>query len=225
MEGPDGAGKSTIRNFLFETLEGSGALCILVGQHAWFDPKSARTIIDVRTQRRTHEPEEINDAYLNDKRLMSSLFISPALKSAHVIADRYIYSEAVYHEVLYGIPAGQTLMRHIDAGGLVPDLVVFVDVSADEAFRRILARGEERRFYERTEILAEVTACYRRLFFVEAIPQMPPVIHFMNQDTDWKRRTEEELLPRLEELIGAALWRETTSQDSIGRPESELRRT
>src|SRR6185437_16653512 len=79
LEGPDGAGKSTVRDFIFHYMESAGYGGFMLGQHSWLDPTISRTIIDFREQRRHHSPDALSDAYYHDKRLHASRTIQPAL--------------------------------------------------------------------------------------------------------------------------------------------------
>jgi len=197
LEGCDGAGKTSIRDELCAGLRRAGRPCVAVGQHSWLSPPAARVIIDVRSGRGLHPPEAVADAYFQDKLAHARGTIGPALHRASVIADRYILSDAVYQEVLYGIPADETLARHLAGGSLLPDLVVLVELDASTAYRRILKRNKATRHYERPVPLGFINSVYRRVLFDEPPFALPPVVRFVNDNAEWRRRVRSELLPEL----------------------------
>ncbi|MGH8974350.1 MAG: dTMP kinase [Acidimicrobiia bacterium] len=197
LEGCDGAGKTSIRDVLCAGLQRAGRPCLVVGQHSWLSPPAARIIVDVRRGSHHHSPEVVADAYFQDKVAHVRSTIGPALTRASVIADRYIVSDAVYQEVLYGIPAARTLTRHWQSGTLLPDLVVFVELDTSTAYGRILKRGKATRHYERPAPLRRIDAVYHRVLFDAPPVALPPVVRFVNDKSEWRARVEMELLPRI----------------------------
>ncbi|HET9773296.1 MAG TPA: hypothetical protein VFS16_20560 [Acidimicrobiia bacterium] len=202
LEGCDGAGKTSIREALCAGLRRAGRPCLVVGQHSWLDPSASRVIVDIRQGRRAHPPDAVADAYFRDKVAHVRGTIDPALRNVSVIADRYITSDAVYQEVLYGIPADRTLLRHDEAGTRRPDLVVFVEVDPMTAYERILGRGKATRHYERPAPLRDIDAVYRRVLFEAPPVTLAPVVRFLNHTPDWRRRVETELLPAVLGFFG-----------------------
>ncbi|MFN7153723.1 MAG: deoxynucleoside kinase [Acidovorax sp.] len=163
LEGCDGAGKTTLREMLRAELDAAGVLAVTIGQHSWLHPWHARALVFAREQRTYVPPAQLSQAYLHDKRLHGLRNVEPARKRAVVIADRWFYSDAVYHEVLYGIPMHTTLEQHRGAGTVRPDLLVYVSVDADQAYERILQRGRHTRHYERPADLRRLVAGYEQL--------------------------------------------------------------
>jgi len=202
LEGPDGAGKTTIREELRSLLEARAIRTAVVGQHSWLTPVVSRTIVEVREQRAHHPPSVIADAYFHDKRQHAAHNVAPMLARGWVIADRYILSDAVYQEALYGIPAEETLARHRRAGTLEPAVTVFIEVDELEAYRRITQRAKQTRHYERPVTLARISSIYRRVLFGTADSWRGKVVRFTNDRADVKRRVREELLPA---IVAAAL--------------------
>lgn len=196
LEGCDGAGKSSIRDELARLVRTKlDRDCVIVGQHSWLDPHSSRVIENVRTQRAQYTPDEIGDAYFHDKRAHAERTIGPAMESCWVLADRFIYSDAVYQQVLYGTAMQQTLDRHESRGTLAADLILYVDVDPDEAYRRIQKRSKVRRHYERPAGLTEIRAAYQELF--GRLGPEVRVVRFVNDVPDWRPRVEMELLPAI----------------------------
>jgi thymidylate kinase len=195
LEGCDGAGKTTVRQALNAALRSNGTPCTMVGQHAELDVGLTRIIIDVRERRRHHPPAAIADAYFRDKQLHAACNIVPALDRALLIADRYVFSDAVYQEVLYGIPAEETLERHRKAGTPMPDAIVHVELPVDEANRRIERRGRPRRHYERPADLGRIADVYDRVLRRAPPPWLPSVLVFSNDEADCAGRVRDELVP------------------------------
>lgn len=164
VEGTDGSGKSTLRNLIHQRLNETGYGCFMVGQHSWLDVDAGRVILAARLQRAGIRRSEITAAYSRDKMLHLRHNIVPALRTVAVLADRYIYSDAVYHEVLYGIPAEETLAAHERLGSIRPDAVIFVDSAPEVAFARTITRGMHRRPHETESTIEGLYARYRELF-------------------------------------------------------------
>jgi len=163
LEGCDGSGKTTVREMLRVELEAIGVPTVTVGQHSWLHPWHARALVCAREQRTHVPPNQLSQAYLQDKRLHGLRNVEPVRRRAVVIADRWLYSDAVYHEVLYGIPKQTTLEQHSSAGTVRPDLLIYISVEADRAYERILRRGQHTRHYERPSDLRRIVAGYEQL--------------------------------------------------------------
>ncbi|MBP2471866.1 dTMP kinase [Crossiella equi] len=160
IEGTDGSGKSTLRDVLNRELARQGHTCFMVGQHSWLDVGAGRVVLAARNQRLGHSREELTRAYALDKFLHLRENIEPALATAGVLADRFVHSDAVYHDVLYGIPAERTLARHRELGTRLPDLVLFVDTDPDIAYQRVLRRNKASRPHETRETLRALREKY-----------------------------------------------------------------
>lgn len=164
LEGCDGSGKTTLREILRLQLEALGIPTVTVGQHSWLHPWHSRTLIAAREQRRAVSAPALTEAYLQDKHLHGRRNVRPALTKAVVIADRWFYSDAVYHAALYGIPPEQTLELHRGASTEVPNILVYVQTDPDEAYARIQKRGKHARHYERPADLRRIVEVYEHVF-------------------------------------------------------------
>ncbi len=201
LEGIDGAGKTTIRRRLFEALESADDFCLMCGQHSWLDPASARIIINFRENRVIPDPQVLRDAYIRDKVFLSKQIVEPALGVAHVIADRYIYSDAVYQEILFGLSAIDTIDRHVQLGTRLPDLIIFVDTDPHIAFERVRNRSQDKRYYESEDFLRKAVCAYQNLFFGSSASRtLPAVMRFENNHENWQSRFERTVLPVVERL-------------------------
>lgn len=179
LEGCDGAGKTTLRKMLCKALVSAGLDTITIGQHSWLNPRNARALVAARDRRYDVSQEHLSAAYLQDKQLHGLRNVGPALPFAAVIADRWLYSDAVYHSVLYDIPSEHTLELHKQAGTLVPDLLLYVATDPDQAYSRILERGRQTRHYERPSDLHRISAEYERLLSIP-FAERPRVIRIPN---------------------------------------------
>lgn len=181
VEGIDGSGKTTTMRLIAEQVRAAGYPLSRIGQHSWLDVDAARLIIAVREGREHRRSVgAINDAYFRDK-VRHAGVVKQLLKTRNVLADRYVFSDAVYLEVLYGVPAKETLQRHHDAGTVFPDLLVYLDVPADKAFSRVQKRSKSIRHYENAYTLGQVRTVYQRLL-TDPPPYLPPVHIFRNDD-------------------------------------------
>ncbi|MDO0925040.1 AAA family ATPase [Streptomyces sp. TG1A-8] len=180
LEGVDGSGKTTTARLIAEYVRSQGHPLSRIGQHSWLDPQAARLIIDVRENRpHRHTRQDITDAYFRDKRLQAES-VGDLLRHRSVLSDRYVFSDAAYLEVLYGIPARETLDRHHAHGTLLPDLIIYLDVPVDTAADRVVARGKSMRHYENSYTLDKVSRVYRSLLLDDPPPYLPPVHVFHN---------------------------------------------
>lgn len=205
IEGCDGAGKSTIRDILAAAFQERSVPTTVIGQHSWLDPWTARLIVEIREQRRSHPPSAISDAYFRDKYLHARLNVLPACADSLVISDRYVLSDAVYLEAIYGIPAEHTLERHRVAGTPMPAALVYVTLDVDEAVRRISRRGRHTQHYERPADLRRIVRVYERVLSNMPLPWLPRTIVFDNTAQHPEARIRAELLPHLCTHIGFAL--------------------
>jgi dTMP kinase len=180
LEGVDGSGKTTSARLIATHVRSLGQRLSRIGQHSWLDPEAARVIIDVREHRpHPYSHAEITDAYFRDKRLQARA-ITELLTDRTVLSDRYIFSDAAYLEVLYGISARETLDRHHDAGTIFPDLIIYLDVPVTEAADRVVNRGKSIRHYENSYTLDKVSRVYRSLLLDNPPDYLPPVHVFRN---------------------------------------------
>jgi dTMP kinase len=201
LEGTDGSGKSTLRNLLHARLNEEGFGCFMVGQHSWLDVEAGRTITAVRQQRAGVARSELTAAYATDKTLHLRHNIIPALHSVAVLADRYIYSDAVYHEALFGVPAEDTLALHDRLGSLRPDAVVFVDARPDVAFGRTITRAKQRRAHESLPILQDLHTVFHRLFVEEKLGGRPVNVIHVDNNAAGPAAMVEHILPALQDLF------------------------
>lgn len=211
FEGCDGVGKSTVLNVLLKQLQQLGVPAMVVGQHSWLDLDTARVIMEVRRGNSPYSPEQVAQAYFVDKVAHYRRSIAPALQRAVVIADRFVLSDAVYQEVLYDIPAESTMARHRVEGTRLPDILIYVSASVEEAYARIQKRSKHMRHYERPADMRKIMATYERM--LDKMPQNSTrLLRFVNDKPNYVERVREIILP----LVLAAC------PDSVRNPEPAL---
>jgi dTMP kinase len=203
IEGIDGAGKSTTRDILGRLLVKAGVPCIIIGPNSWLNPQAGRQIVGFREQRGNLDPQRLSEARFIDKRLMTERTLKPILKSMSVIADRYIFSDAVYHDVLLGIPAEGTLSHHLHSGSVLPDIVIYVEVEAEIAAARIGKKATPKQFYENLDQLRLLLAGFRRVMAYADEQRICRIIHFANHEDHLEQRVARTLVPAITELIAA----------------------
>lgn len=196
FDGIDGSGKTSVLGLVQERLEGAGVLCFPLKMNSWLDPQATRVIVDSRHGRARHRPESIRAAYARDLALQAEAVIAPATLHGVVLQDRTPISAAVYQEVLFAIPARASLDAYRAAGLPFPSLIVFADVEAGEAGRRIAARGNQRRAWENDADLARLRAGFTSVLVEDPPSWLPPVVR-LQTDLGWREKVVDELLPRI----------------------------
>lgn len=204
LEGCDGAGKTTTRKLVTRDLARLGLPVFAVGQHSWLDLESSRVIAKLRSGVGGIPPDRVSRAYLLDKRAHHENNIAPARPQAFVICDRWILSDAVYQEVLYGMRAEQIIAAYDQAGVPWPQMIIYVDCEVPSAYNRILARGKATRHYERPPELSEICAVYDRILGSRAIPEGTGVVRVPNHGSpdDLSAMVEGDVIPRITSLLG-----------------------
>jgi dTMP kinase len=176
LEGIDGAGKTTLRRLLAHRLQACGWPVVELGQHSWLVPTVARTIIQAREGGGGLSSAEISRSYFLDKVFHASENISPAIESAVVLSDRYIFSDAAYQEALHSSLAELILNKHRQSGTLLPNIIFYIDVPVEVSQARIQKRNKPTKHYERPADLSRVNEVYQRIFIKSPLPWLPRVV-------------------------------------------------
>ncbi len=168
FEGIDGSGKSSQVRILSDRLETAG-----YHVHSTSEPTNYRIGSMLR---RILTGKEQADEYT-----IAALFLADRLDHIHhpdygmlaklaageiVITDRYYYSSYAYHsqfmEMDWVIRANS-----LAAQALRPDLVIFLDLAAEQSMARIQANREEIEHYEKLDNLARVRENYLKAIDLE----------------------------------------------------------
>ncbi len=144
VDGPDGAGKSTLVARLADRLRGDGVDFIQVrepggtkaaelARQGAFDPALDASAV-----------AELFFVLAARADLVAKV-IRPALQSGKlVLSDRYVLSTEAYQIAGRGLPAKQVLVANgLATGGLAPDLTLILDVPTDVGRARQAAQGKE----------------------------------------------------------------------------------
>ena len=183
FEGPDGAGKSTQIERLAEWLESQG-LQTLVTREPGGTGIGARLrdiLLDPASQGIAWRTEAL--LYAADRAQHVAEVIRPAMdRGAIVISDRYLYSSLAYQGLARGIGIEEVLsVNRWATGGLLPDVVFLLDLSAERAIERTAGQDRIEReglaFQERVrDAYHHLSALYPDRFLVVDASRSPDEI-------------------------------------------------
>jgi dTMP kinase len=143
FEGTDGAGKTTQIQRLAEWLESQGRQT-----HITREPGGTRLgarlreiLLDPTSEGMSWRTEAL--LYAADRAQHVAEVIRPAMERGEiVISDRYLYSSLAYQGIARGIGIDEVLsVNRWATGGLLPDVVFLLDLSAETAIERTHDRG------------------------------------------------------------------------------------
>ena len=193
FEGGDGAGKSTQIELLRRALEASGIEPVVTREPGGtrIGERIRKIVLDPSTPELADRTEAMLYAAARAQHVEE--VIAPALEEHRVvIADRYVDSSVVYQGVARGL--GPEDVRRLNRWGtdnIRPDLVVLLDLPADEGLRRA-GHEPDRLESAGLDFHRTVNEAFRRLAV------MTPDIYITVDATD--ERT------RIHERIRAAVW-------------------
>lgn len=168
FEGIDGSGKSSQVKILAEKLEAAGHRV-----HSTLEPTNYRIGSMLR---RVLTGQEQADEYT-----IAALFLADRLDHIHhpgygmlskldngevVITDRYYYSSYAYHSQFMDMD-WVIQANSLPAQALRPDLVIFLDLTAEQSMARIQANREVIEHYEKLENLIQVRENYLKAIELE----------------------------------------------------------
>ena len=151
IEGIDGSGKSTQATLLGKAIDALSLAEPSTGEWG----KKIRQILGGTDLPPVEEQLEL---FIEDRRDDAARNISPALEGGtHIVMDRYYYSNAAYQGAL-GLDPRMILARNLEENFPKPDRVYFIDITPEEALRRIGARNSDghRDLFERGPFLEKV---------------------------------------------------------------------
>jgi dTMP kinase len=140
VEGPDGSGKTTMLDWMYERLK-----------------KKGYDVVKTREPGGTPLGEEIRNLILNREqhpRCEMLLFaaaraqhveekIKPALAEGKIVlCDRFSMSSYAYQQVARNLGPSVTMLDDFARAGAWPDFVAYFDVDVEEGIRRLNARAE-----------------------------------------------------------------------------------
>ena len=163
LEGPEGAGKSTLAAALAERVRATGAAFVPVREPGGTSAaEAARAIVLDHAHAVGAEAELL--LMLAARADLVRRVIRPALeKGSLVIADRFDLSTQAYQVAGRGLPADLVAAANrIATGGLVPDLTLVLDVTPEAGRVRQVVAGKvkDRMEVEGPDFHARVAAAY-----------------------------------------------------------------
>lgn len=160
LEGIDGSGKTTAWNRLKDRLAGQPGFLFLR------EPTELPTGLRIRACLQGREPPPRTDAewtalFLQDRKENVSQNVEPALQAGKtVIQDRYKYSTAAY-QAENQQKARKLLQDQKEFPE--PDILIYLELSAEDALKRIDRRSESREHFETLERLQRISQNYDSL--------------------------------------------------------------
>lgn len=158
IEGIDGAGKTTISKALYETLKKRGINCIFSSE-----PTSSPFGKEIKTAltKKESNSQKLRFLFLKDRMWHVKNIIVPALEEGKtLILDRYYLSTLAYQSS-QGLPFKELLIEN-ETVAPIPDLIIYLDIPLEVAFKRIANREKKLTIFEKRGFLERVTETYQR---------------------------------------------------------------
>lgn len=202
IEGLEGAGKTTARNVVVETLKSLGINDMV------FTREPGGTVLAEKLRSLVLDIKSVGEEIITDKAEVLMFYaarvqlvetiIKPALaRGAWVIGDRHDLSTQAYQGGGRGIDAQfLATLRHAVLGDFAPDLTLYLDVDPVVGLKRARARGELDRieqesfdFFHRTRArYLELAAADSRIKTIDATQSLEQVMQAIRDAvTRWVR--------------------------------------
>lgn len=173
LEGPEGAGKTTLAASLGERFRAAGYQAVMVREPGGTPAAEAlRTVLLTMAGSLSGEQELL---FMTAARAdLVQRVIRPALAQGRVVvSDRYELSTMAYQGAGRGLPAEKVaFVNHCATGGLRPDLTLVLDISPELGAARQLASGKTRDRLDR-----EPLEFHRRVAARYLAERGPGVVH------------------------------------------------
>lgn len=151
LEGGEGVGKTSQACILEARLKSIGKEVLMTREPgaSQVGAKIRRILLEERLT-----PMDQLDLFIVDRRIHVSTIIKPALgQGMFVLCDRFSDSTVAYQHYASRLPRKIILERDREArAGLVPDLVIVLDMPIAESLARTKARGEYLNVFEREKL-------------------------------------------------------------------------
>jgi len=158
IEGIDGAGKTTFAKALYETLKKRGINCIFSCEPTFgpFGEKIKSALI-----KKESNLQDLRLLFLKDRKWHVENIIIPALEAQKwIILDRY-YPSTLAYQSSQGLPFRELLIEN-ETIAPIPDIVIYLELPLEVAFKRIGNREKRITIFEKREFLERVTETYKR---------------------------------------------------------------
>ena len=177
LEGIDGSGKTTLIQNLAKAL---GSIPNTPKFKILAEPTNMETgkkIREMMSNKAQLSPLEWLRLFIDDRRSNVEHNILPALKAGYlVLQDRYYYSTAAYQAIPEGdikgkpkLSANEILRMNQEEGFPQTDILFFLELNPQEAFRRVQKKDETRQVFENLPYLTEVAENYKQILPSETI--------------------------------------------------------
>ena len=169
LEGPEGSGKSTLHRSLIERVRAAGADPVSVREPGGTPAAEALRTELLDTERPWTAEQEL--LYVTTARADTmTKIVRPALEGGRlVISDRYEMSTRAYQGAGRGVD-GDFLeaVNRAATGGVVPDLTIVLDISAEAGMERLRSTGryQNRLDLETLEFHRRVSEYYLSLIHI-----------------------------------------------------------
>jgi dTMP kinase len=140
IEGTDGSGKTTIRKHIYATLREQGLDVLSIQGQCWLIPAHTAVITRAKFHGVRYPADVLTAAAVGDKEALSDRILRPHLAWRHVVSDRYMLSDMVYHAALWGVPMEVTWRAFAASRVRRPDVFLYVDTPPELAWARVAAR-------------------------------------------------------------------------------------
>lgn len=173
VEGPEGAGKSTLVKWLGAQLAAAGHRVVAVREPGGTPVAEAARELALRTQGELSAAAELFLILAARADLVDKV-IRPALAAGDtVLADRFGLSTMAYQVAGRGMPSREVALAHgLATGGLDPDLTLVLDVPVAVGRSRQQAAGKRQDRFERLD-----DAFHERVRNAYAQARDPGVVH------------------------------------------------
>lgn len=157
FEGLDGSGQSTQARLLKEYFEKQGEKVLLTKEPTpW--TKAGKKIKEVLDEKVQIDPLKLQKLFVKDRAEHLKEEIIPALKRGEVvISDRYFFSTLAFG----GLDVSMNKLIKLNNKFIYPDTIFFLKVGPKECLRRINARREGIKFFEKLDKLKKVLKNYQ----------------------------------------------------------------
>ena len=157
FEGLDGSGQTTQANLLRNFLEKKG-FGVLLTKEPTLETKEGKEIKKVLEKKIKKSPLSLQKLFAKDREKHLKRTVEPALRKGKiVISDRYLFSSLAYGSLNVSLKK----LKELNKNFLLPDLVFFLNVKADDCLKRIKKRGEKIHLFEEKEKLRKVYQNYQ----------------------------------------------------------------